>query len=154
MKKLLICLLIFVSLFTIGLTRVEAAKNTKDYNNVNFIGGGGSGNVDCSGILTSDGIEIVKEVLGYFRLLAPIALLIMVVIDFSGAVISSDDKALTTAIGRSVKRAIAAVLLFFIPTMIRILLDLPGVRSVIEIPNDPLCGTMSSYPQENITNVG
>ena len=93
---------------------------------------------------------MVKELLGYFRILAPIALLVMVVIDFAGAVIASDDKALTAATGKAVKRAIAAVLLFFIPTLIRVVLDLPGVRSAIQIPDDPLCGTMSSYPQETM----
>lgn len=151
MKRLLIYLLIFVSLFSLGIVTVEAAKNnTVDFNNVDLLGGGGGGSVNCNGILTSDGIELIKEVLGYFRILAPIALLVMVAIDFAGAVLASDDKALTNATGKAVKRAIAAVLLFFIPTLIRVVLDLPGVRSAIQIPDDPLCGTMSSYPQETM----
>ena len=149
MKRLLIYLLIFVSLFSLGMSKVYAAKEqTTNYENVDFLSDDGS--IDCSGILTHDGVILVKELLGYFRILAPIALLVMVVIDFAGAVIASDDKALTAATGKAVKRAIAAVLLFFIPTLIRVVLDLPGVRNVIEIPSDPLCGTMNSYPQETM----
>ncbi len=154
MKKLLIYLLIFVSLFSLGMSKVKAAGEKKtSYEEIEFLEDDGS--IDCSGILTEDGIILIKDILGYLRILAPAILIVMVAVDFAGAVLASYDKAsdpqaLSTAASRAVKRAVAAVLLFLVPTLVRFALDLPGVRDAIQIPNDPLCGTMSSYPQETI----
>jgi hypothetical protein len=59
---------------------------------------------------------------------------------------------LKKAQSKVVSRAIATVALFFVPTIVRAILGLEGVRSAIEIPNDPLCGTMNSYPVEIVEN--
>jgi hypothetical protein len=71
-----------------------------------------------------------------------------VAIDFGTAIISNDNDALKKAQSKFVSRSIATAALFFVPTIVRAILGLDGVRSAIEIPNDPLCGTMDSYPTE------
>ena len=40
---------------------------------------------------------------------------------------------------KSVKRIIAAVLIFFVPTLVKVVLDLPGVHDWLTVSNDPLC---------------
>lgn len=147
MKKLFLLLIIAVCVFSITI-KVEAKpiETYQKFDNkvtINYLEGQGD-YANCDGLLTSDAIDMIKELLGYFRLLAPVVLIVMVALDFAQAVISQDDSALKKAQGKVVPRTIAAVALFFIPTMIRAILNLDGVRSAIEIPNDPLCGTMNS----------
>jgi cell wall-associated NlpC family hydrolase len=79
---------------------------------------------NCNSIFTPEALEIIREILGYFRILAPIALIIYCAIDYSTVVISEDSKALAQANSKIVKRAIAVVLLFFVPTIVSAILSL------------------------------
>lgn len=118
--------------------------------NTNFnIIEGNETSVNCNGIFTSEALDLISDVLGWFRILGPITLVVMMAIDFGGAVLQQDNDALKKASSKVIKRAIATVALFFVPTFIRILINLPGVRSTIQIPDDPLCGTMVSVVNED-----
>ncbi len=74
--------------------------------------------------------EILKvlRVLGYViyvaKLVIPLLLIIFGSIDFGKAVLSSDDKAIKEAGGTLVRRFIAAVIVFLLPTILNLLLDL------------------------------
>lgn len=153
MKKVFICLMILFSIISISLAKVEAksfeVQRKYDNTKINYISDQGN-YANCDGLLTADAIDMIREVLNYFRILGPIALIIFVAIDFATAVISQDNDALKKAESRVTSRAIATALLFFVPTIIRVILGLDGVREAIEIPNDPLCGSMNSYPTEII----
>lgn len=144
MKKSFIYILLTFGLFFCICNRVDAKIieiNQKFDPDVTYLQQGNYAN--CEGILTSDGVDMIRELLGYFRILGPIALIAFVALDFAQAVISQDSDALKKAENKVVSRVIATALLFFIPTFIRAILGLPGVRDAIEIPDDPLCHTMN-----------
>lgn len=144
MKKSFIYILLIFGLFFCICNRVDAKIieiNQKFDPDVTYLQQGNYAN--CEGILTSDGVDMIREILGYFRILGPIALIAFVALDFAQAVISQDNDALKKAENKVVSRVIATALLFFIPTFIRAILGLPGVRDAIEIPDDPLCHTMN-----------
>ena len=153
MKKVFICLIMILSIISISFAKVEAkgfeVQRKFDNTKINYIQDKGN-YANCDGLLTADAIDMIREILNYFRILAPIALIIFIAIDFGSAVIAQDNEGLKKAQGKVVSRAIATALVFFIPTIIRVILGLDGVRDAIEIPNDPMCGTMNSYPTEII----
>lgn len=72
--------------------------------------------------------QIVRFVkLGVFPLIQigiPILLIIMGSIDLGKAVLSSDDKAIKAAQGALIKRCIAAVAVFFVVTIVTLLMNL------------------------------
>lgn len=79
--------------------------------------------------ICSTGIEIWKTVgmfLLIFKIVIPIILIILGMIDLGKAVISSDDKAVSKAAKSLLNRVIAAVCIFFIPTVVAIVFNLVG----------------------------
>ena len=157
MKKFLylfIIMITFISFFKINVEAKSISRTSTSSAVYSFVQGSGSGSGssngggDCSGLFTSDALDIIDTILNYFRILAPVLLVVLVAVDFGSAVISQDNDAMKKAQSKVFGRAIGVVLTFFVPTIVKIILDLPGVRDAIEIPNDPLCGTMNSYPVE------
>ena len=70
-------------------------------------------------------VSVVKN--GLFPLiymLIPIVLIILVVIDFGKAVISSDEKEVKAAQSRAVKRAIYTALIYFIVVLVTVVMNL------------------------------
>lgn len=70
---------------------------------------------------------IVKFVKGIFKLIQfviPIGLIIMGSIDLGKAVLSSDDKEIKQATSKLIKRAIAAVAIFFIVLLVELVMGL------------------------------
>lgn len=69
----------------------------------------------------------IWKVLGYvvmvFKIVIPLLLIIFGMVDLGKAVISSDDKAISKAVGMLIRRFIAAVVLFFIPTIVSALFN-------------------------------
>lgn len=156
MKKIFIYIVLVFSIFSFYSIKAEAKvfeveKKFENTTKINYLDDKGD-YANCDGLLTSDAVDMIREVLGYFTIMGPIALIIFCAVDFGSAVISQDNDALKKAQSKFVPRAIATALLFFVPIIIRAILGLEGVRSAIEIPNDPLCGTMKSYPIEVINS--
>ncbi len=159
MKKIIIVSLMILTFLPFFKINVEA-KEFNNYDNMSIhtfapgsgsgsgSGNGGGGGASCDGLFTSEALDMIEFILDSFRILAPVALIILVAVDFSTAVISQDNDALKKAQSKVVARTIGAVLTFFVPTIVKVVLNLPGIRESIEIPNDPLCGTMNSYPIE------
>lgn len=77
----------------------------------------------CEGILGEHVMEDIKTILGYARIVAPILVIILSIVDFSKAVLVGDDKELSKAVSSLVKRLIAAVAIFFVPLILSYLLD-------------------------------
>lgn len=61
---------------------------------------------------------MVNLVVLFCKIAAPIILMIMGIIDMAKAVIMSDDKALSKQVIVFGKRAVAAVLIFFVPSLV------------------------------------
>ncbi len=67
--------------------------------------------------------NVISKILTWVRILVPIALIILVSIDFAQAVISQDQEAVKKAISKSIKRAIAALVVFFIPFIVQLMIN-------------------------------
>lgn len=84
----------------------------------------------------SSGIGGAARIIGYIVLVAkwlvPIVIIILGIIDFAKAVISSDDKALNKATSSLAKRIVAGLIVFFIPTLLLALLNLLDISNGIE----------------------
>ena len=64
---------------------------------------------------TKDVWSLVGKILGVFKIVIPLLLLILGMFDLGKAVVASDDKAINKATTALVKRAVAAIIIFFIP---------------------------------------
>ncbi len=62
--------------------------------------------------------QFIGWILFVFKIVIPVLLILFGMMDLGKAVVSSDEKAIKSATTSLVKRAIAAVVIFFIPTMV------------------------------------
>ena len=69
-------------------------------------------------------VTFVKSIFTIIQFLIPIGLIIMGSIDLGKAVLSSDDKEIKQATSKLIKRAIAAVAIFFIVIMVNVVMGL------------------------------
>lgn len=81
---------------------------------------------DCVAIL-GDLVDIIQEIFDIIKIAAPILLLFFGTLDFSKAVIANDNDAIKKATSSFIKRAIAAVAIFFLPFLINWIFTLPGI---------------------------
>ena len=97
---------------------------------------------NCKSILTKSTEKLIKRVMDYIHVLAPLVLLVMISVDLMKAVAADHEKQMKESYTRSVKRMIAAICIYIIPIFVSILLGLPGIREVMEnagIVSNPLC---------------
>lgn len=73
---------------------------------------------------TANAWQIVGYVLLVFKIVIPILLIIFGMLDLGKAVTQSDEKAISKATMALVRRAIAAVVIFFIPTLVGVIMGL------------------------------
>ena len=75
----------------------------------------------------------IWQILGYivvvFKIVIPLLLIVFGMVDLGKAVVSSDEKAISKAVGTLVKRFIAAVVVFFVPTLVSALFNALGLIS-------------------------
>ena len=69
-------------------------------------------------------IKFLKSVLSIIQWGVPILLILMGSIDLGKAVLASDDKEIKGATSKLIKRAIAAVAIFFIPMIVNMLVGM------------------------------
>lgn len=79
-----------------------------------------------------------KGLLPIIQIGIPIILIVMGTIDLGKAVLSSDDKEIKGATNKLIKRAIAAVAVFFVGTIVALLM---GMFSKEGVKNDKVEGT-------------
>lgn len=71
-------------------------------------------------------INFLKAILSIIQWGVPILLIVMGSIDLGKAVLASDDKEIKGATSKLIKRAIAAVAIFFIPMLVNMLVGMVG----------------------------
>ena len=71
-------------------------------------------------------VSVIKGLFNIIKIVIPIALLIFGVIDLAKAVIASDEKEIKGATSKFIKRAIAAVAIFFAVTLVDVIMGLVG----------------------------
>ena len=69
----------------------------------------------------------LQWVLDLMKYVAIIALLVLIILDFLKAIANNDKDALKKAGSTSMKRFIYCVLLFFVPTIVKLILELFGI---------------------------
>lgn len=75
-------------------------------------------------------ISLIKNgVMPIFQIGIPILLIVFGSIDLGKAVMSSDDKEIKGATGKLIKRAIAAVVIFFIPFLVNLVMNIAANSS-------------------------
>lgn len=77
---------------------------------------------------------LLQQILNYIKILGPILVVVLSSLDFAKVIIQSDDEAMAKAQKKLIYRLILAAALFFIPTLVMVLLNLFGITS------DPTCG--------------
>ena len=154
MKKIIMILLMVISLAIVSIVnvRAEVINTSKRFDPVVSYADDKDVSASCDGIFTEEALELIRDVLNWVRILAPILLILLVALDFGSAVVSGENDALSKAAKKSIPRAVGAALLFFVPTIIRAVLNLGGIRDAITIPDDPLCKTMIASEKVNESN--
>ena len=144
MKKIIMILLMVISLAIVSIVnvRAEVINTSKRFDPVVSYADDKDVSASCDGIFTEEGLELIREVLNWVRILAPILLILLIALDLGSAVMSGDNDALSKAVKKIAPRMIGTVLLFFVPTIIRAVLNVGGIREAITIPDDPLCKSM------------
>ena len=80
------------------------------------------GNAACKGL--GPLVALLKSLLQLIQIGVPIILIIMGSVDLGKAVLSSDDKEIKGAVGKLIKRAIAAVAVFFVTTLVTVVMNM------------------------------
>lgn len=78
----------------------------------------------CGGLLPL--IKVIVSVIKLVMILIPLALITYGVIDLGKAVIASDEKEVKAAQSRLIKRFIYAALVFFVPLLVGVFMNLVG----------------------------
>ena len=77
---------------------------------------------DCKGL--GSVVLLIKNLFDIIKIVVPIILIIYGAIDLTRAVMASDDKEIKTATSKLIKRAVAAVAVFFIVTLVDVVMGL------------------------------
>lgn len=77
---------------------------------------------------------LLQQALNYIKVIGPILVVILSSIDFAQVIIKSDDDAMKKAQKKLITRLILAACLFFITTLVQVMLDIFGITSA------PTCG--------------
>lgn len=72
---------------------------------------------------------LLQKLFNYIKVLGPSLTIILSSIDYIKAIVSSDEKQMHKVNSNFVKRMIAAVMLFFIPTIIGVLFNIVGITT-------------------------
>lgn len=96
-------------------------------------------------------IIILKFILNVVRILVPIALIVLGSIDIGKAVIAGDEKKIKEAQKPFVKRVVAAVIVFLIPWIVDVIMNIVGSDGYRQCWNS-INGDLSEFT--NIVNSG
>lgn len=80
----------------------------------------------CSNILGQELADILNYVFQIIRIVVPILVVILITIDFTKAVAASKEEDMKKAQKTAIKRIIVGVIIFFVPTIVKIILWLIG----------------------------
>ena len=94
---------------------------------------------DCNSLLGNPSNDksvawLLVKVLNYLRILGPLLVVILSGIEFAKTIVTSDDDHMKKTENRLVTRLILVAVLFLIPTLTKVLLQ------VFNVVSDPMCG--------------
>lgn len=86
-------------------------------------------------------ITLIKVLLNILQIVVPILLIVWGSLDLGKAVMANDDKEIKGATGKLIKRAIAAVIVFFIPWLVSLIMNIVAKNS------DGAAGSATSFAE-------
>lgn len=100
----------------------------------------------CNNASVLSMIRIFGVIIEIIKIVIPLLIIIFGMIDFGKVVISSDEKEINKSTSRIVKRIIAGVLIYFIPTIILALFDYLQLSEIYTDKNFYRCSTCLLNP--------
>lgn len=85
------------------------------------------GTVTCDGLLSGKFGQMVRSTLNFLKFIVPIIIIGFTIVDFIKAVVSQDNKEINKAGNKLIKRIIIGIVIFLVPTILEIVLDLAGI---------------------------
>lgn len=104
----------------------KSSSGTTNNGGNNGEGAGLNANNDCS-LLGPETTAWLKGLLGFIQVAGPIVAIVLGMIDFVSAMLSSEDGAIKKAWGKFIRRAIAAALLIILPIIVELILDVTNI---------------------------
>lgn len=80
--------------------------------------------IDPCDLISENLMGYINEALKYIRIFVPILLLVLVATDFLKAAFSSTEDAMKKTQAKTIKRIVIAVIIFFVPTIVNLILNL------------------------------
>jgi hypothetical protein len=77
----------------------------------------------CDGLLDPELVDIINEILNWIRIIVPIMVIALSTADFTKAVLSAEKDEMHQAISKLIKRLVIAIVIFFTPTLIHLLVN-------------------------------
>lgn len=93
-------------------------------NNSDNIDWGDKTEVNCEGILGKDLINYIDKLFNWLKITVPILLIVFGCVDFGQALLSDDKDIMKKATSKFVKRCVAAIIIFFLPTLLTFILKI------------------------------
>ena len=136
----------YIYIFGILLAIIPIKTNAIELHNVsstfNILAKNTSQNIDCDGsdsLLGNPEDEnsvawLLQQIFNFVKIVGPILVVVLSSIDYAKVIIQSDDESMGKANKKLMWRLILAALLFFIPLLIQVFLQMFGFTS------DPTCG--------------
>ena len=85
----------------------------------------------CAGTEPNGGMRQAMIILGYvidiIKIVVPLLIMVLGMLDFGKAIVSNDEKAINKAAASLGRRLLAGILIFFLPGLIMSLLDVVGL---------------------------
>jgi hypothetical protein len=78
----------------------------------------------CEDMFTDELINEIKKILKYIKILVPILIIVLGMVDFGRAMLASKEEEMKKAQSTFIKRLIIGVVIFLLPTIINSVLDL------------------------------
>ncbi len=145
-KKLIICLFFLITIISILPVSIQALEisnyvsdnicllDGKNYNRGVEIRLAPDNEQDCNSLLGDPTDEnsvawLLQQIFNFIKIVGPILVVIISSVDFAQVIINSDDDAMAKALKKLGHRLMLAALLFFIPLLVEVALDLFGFTS-------------------------
>lgn len=97
----------------------------------------------CGGLLPI--VRVFRKVINLIMVVIPVALILFGTIDLGKAVIASDEKEVKSAQSRLIKRIIYAAVIFFIPMLVGVVMDIISAGGEGDTTSWSNCWRASGY---------
>ena len=106
--------------------------------------------MNCNAIFTEEAWKMLNDGINVVKMVVPIILIVLISLDVVSAVAGSKEENMTKSVlVNSRNRIIAAILVFLIPTILQLILNLPPVKTNLNLVDDPLCGVTNNSQKKS-----